>query len=85
MFQAEQKRLTRREREVVCYGAVGCTDEETASILSISRQTVKNHWCNIRKKLGARNKHHAVAIMMRSIIEEEQAAKSSGVYRRIRD
>lgn len=67
--------LTRREREVICYAAIGCTDPEIAHIMGISAQTIKNHMCSIRIKLQARNRTHAVAIMMRSFIEQEYSCQ----------
>lgn len=63
--------LTAREREVICYASVGYTSKEIAALLNISIQTVKNHFSNLCAKLRARNRTHAVALMMRSMIEHE--------------
>lgn len=56
----EGERLTEREREVLCWIAVGNRIHEVASLLSISEHTVVEHLKHARAKLGARNTVHAV-------------------------
>jgi pimeloyl-ACP methyl ester carboxylesterase/DNA-binding CsgD family transcriptional regulator len=48
----DQNRLSGREREVLSLVAVGLTDREIASQLTISEHTVHRHVANIRRKLG---------------------------------
>ncbi len=52
--------LTKREREVLFLMAQGYTDREIGSALTISLVTVGFHVKNAKKKLGAKNKCHAV-------------------------
>lgn len=53
--------LTRREREVLLWTAQGKTAEETGRILGITGRGVEFHAHNAARKLGAPNKHAAVA------------------------
>ena len=55
------KPLTDREHEVVELVAQGKSDGEIAQQLYIETGSVKSHLNNIRKKLHAKNKLHAVA------------------------
>jgi DNA-binding CsgD family transcriptional regulator len=57
--------LSRREREVLAQVASGRPDEEIAHVLGVSPETVRTHWRNARRKLGARNRPHGVAIAIR--------------------
>jgi DNA-binding CsgD family transcriptional regulator len=59
-------RLTAREVEVVTWIARGKTKWETAEILNISEDTVKQHVENASAKLGASNKTHLVANALQS-------------------
>lgn len=61
----EQVSLTDREREVLTWAARGKTLAETATILSISVQTVDFYTRNALKKLGAHNKTHGAVIAAR--------------------
>lgn len=54
-------KLTARELEVITWIARGKTRWETAEILSIAEETVKQHLENACNKLEASNKAHAVA------------------------
>lgn len=54
-------RLTPREREVVGWIANGKTDWEISVILGVSEKAIMKHARNIRMKLGAVNRAHAVA------------------------
>lgn len=53
-------RLTRRERDVLSWVAVGKTAAEIGIILSISDHTVGEHLKHIRRKLGTSNNAHSI-------------------------
>lgn len=57
--------ITQREKEILQWVKVGKSNWEIATILSISPRTVKNHVCNIIKKMSAQNRGHAVAKALR--------------------
>jgi PAS domain S-box-containing protein len=57
--------LTPREREVLRMVAMGNTGQEIARALVVSPETVSTHVRNIREKLGARSRAHALAIALR--------------------
>jgi len=48
--------LTRREREVLRFVALGHTNPEIAEMLSISVRTVENHRANITRRLGVQTR-----------------------------
>ena len=48
-------RLTRREREILDWIAMGLKTRQIAGKLSISEHTVYNHRKNVLRKKGARN------------------------------
>jgi DNA-binding CsgD family transcriptional regulator len=54
--------LTRREREVLSLIAAGADRQEIADELTISVATVRTHVRNVLRKLGARNRAHAIAL-----------------------
>ena len=54
--------LTRREQEVLSLIASGADREEIAHELTISVATVRTHVRNVLRKLGARNRAHAIAL-----------------------
>jgi DNA-binding CsgD family transcriptional regulator len=56
---------TQREREVLSLGAEGLTADEIAAVLFITVGVVRDHQKNLRRKCGARNMAHAVAIGLR--------------------
>jgi LuxR family quorum sensing-dependent transcriptional regulator len=58
---ASKSKLTRRELEILTWGARGKTNIEIGDILSISDETVVKHYRNICLKLRAANKTQAVA------------------------
>ena len=60
--QSEATPLTGRELEVLRLMAAGLTNQEIAERLTISYHTVRNHVCNIRGKLQARNREEAASI-----------------------
>lgn len=57
--------ITHREKEVLTWVKVGKSNWEIATILDISPRTVKNHVCNIIKKMSVQNRGHAVAKALR--------------------
>jgi LuxR family quorum sensing-dependent transcriptional regulator len=57
--------LTLREREIMQWVAVGKTDEEIGSILSIGTTTVTQHVENVKKKLDAMRRTYAVVQAIR--------------------
>lgn len=54
--------LSRREIELLQSVQRGLSDKEISTLLSISTGTVKTHLRNIFRKLGARNRVHALAL-----------------------
>jgi DNA-binding CsgD family transcriptional regulator len=52
--------LTRREAEVMQILARGKSNQEIASLMSVSVRTVQKHLENVYEKLGARSRTHAV-------------------------
>ncbi len=52
--------LSEREKDVLCWTAVGKTASEIGTILSISEHTVAQHLKNIRAKLRTQNSAHSV-------------------------
>jgi PAS domain S-box-containing protein len=57
----EPRPLSKREKEVVRYVALGYTGPEIASELHISHDTVRTHVRNAMEKTGARSRAHLVA------------------------
>jgi DNA-binding CsgD family transcriptional regulator len=68
----EKIKITDRESDILYWAAEGKTDDEISLILNISTSTVRFHWKNLFKKLGARGKIYAVtkAIRMQLIIPD---------------
>jgi DNA-binding CsgD family transcriptional regulator len=70
--------LTLRETQVLGCVASGLNTEETGARLGVSAGTVKMHFHNVFAKLGARDRTHAVAIVLsrfgRSAIEPSRDA-----------
>lgn len=54
--------LTRREQEVKAYAAGGLTNQQIADRLSISKSTVDNHFINIYRKLGIKNRRQLIRL-----------------------
>jgi DNA-binding CsgD family transcriptional regulator len=54
--------LSRREAEILSLVAIGSSVEEMSSALFLSPHTVRTHVKNIRRKLHANTKAHAVAL-----------------------
>lgn len=57
--------VTDREREILLLVAGGATNQEIASALHLSPNTVRNHLARIYGRLGARSRLEAVAIAAR--------------------
>lgn len=66
----DQECLTNREIAILQATALGYSNREISSRLHITEETVKGHMKLIMRKLGARNRTHAVAIgIKRGIID----------------
>ncbi|MFZ2173423.1 MAG: LuxR C-terminal-related transcriptional regulator [Rhodococcus sp. (in: high G+C Gram-positive bacteria)] len=52
--------LSRRERDVLAYAALGCRNAEIAERLSLSVETIKSYMRNVMGKLDAASRHEAV-------------------------
>jgi DNA-binding NarL/FixJ family response regulator len=63
---AELEALTDRERELMALVALGLSNDEIASRLTISRATVKTHVSRAMQKLGARDRAQLVVIAYQS-------------------
>jgi PAS domain S-box-containing protein len=63
--------LSGREREIVLEAAAGLTDKEIANKLDLSLASVRTYWERLRRKLEATNKGHAIALMLRDIVLEQ--------------
>jgi DNA-binding CsgD family transcriptional regulator len=57
--------LSCREREILALVAEGATDNEIAHHLSLSKETVSWYMKQIRGRLDARSRAHAVALALR--------------------
>jgi len=63
---ASTGRLSEREREVLTLLTSGATTDDIAAELSVAPTTVKTHLRNALRRLGARNRAHAVALAVRT-------------------
>jgi DNA-binding CsgD family transcriptional regulator len=54
--------LSPREIRILHHAALGRSDKIIARHLGISPETVRGHWKSIRKKLGAADRAHAIAV-----------------------
>jgi DNA-binding NarL/FixJ family response regulator len=79
---ASVARLSPREREVLALIARGYANREIAPLLCLSEETVKTYVTLILGKLGARNRAHAVAIMLTtsSAVEDPNAGGGSRTH-----
>ena len=57
--------ITQRESEVLCWASEGKTDEEIATILNLSLNTVRFHWKKIFRKLEANGRIYAITKAIR--------------------
>lgn len=69
--------LTHRETEVLRHMADGLSNAEIGRLLFISEDTVKTHARRLFKKLGARDRAHAVGIGYRRRILDPGAATAA--------
>jgi DNA-binding NarL/FixJ family response regulator len=58
------RRLTRREREVLQQAALGMSNRQIGEELQIAEQTVKNHLSNAMRKLAICDRTSAVVLAM---------------------
>ena len=58
------RHLTPRERQILALMTGGHLNKEIAEMVGIKEMTVKNHISQIFKKLGAKNRTHAVVIAL---------------------
>lgn len=65
LSQAARTRLTARERQCLRYCAQGYSAKEISRFIDRSTPTVVMHLGSVAKKLGARNRTHAVALALR--------------------
>ncbi len=56
--------LTRREHDCLILSGRGLSEKQVAQQLSISPNTVRVHVENIKRKLGAANKSHAIVLSL---------------------
>jgi DNA-binding CsgD family transcriptional regulator len=52
--------MSKRELDILSWGAEGKTDEDIGTILNISFATVRFHWTNIFRKLNANSRVYAI-------------------------
>lgn len=63
--QSSRQPLSRREHEVLCLVAEGMENQEIATALFVSVETIRTHIKSILRKLHARDRAHAVALAFR--------------------
>ena len=57
--------LSPREMEILSLTTRGASNKEIATLLNISRQTVKNHMSNVLRKLGVEDRTQAAVLALR--------------------
>ena len=70
--------LSAREREVLRLMVEGLSNPELAERLHVSRTTVASHVVRILRKLGARNRTHAVALAYESRLLQARRVEAGG-------
>ena len=65
LVSVDMYNLTKQEIRILTMLAEGWPAKRVASNLGIIEQTVKTHAYNARRKMGAENTTHSVAILMR--------------------
>jgi DNA-binding CsgD family transcriptional regulator len=63
-FPKRRDILTRRERDCLVLSGKGFSEKQVAHQLDISPNTVRVHIENIKRKLGAANKSHAIVLSL---------------------
>lgn len=63
--EAPKVNLSPREYDCLCHVAQGKNNQQISDALFISKSTVEYHINNIRKKLGAKNRTHTVALAIK--------------------
>ena len=61
-----QNHLTKRELQCLELSACGHREQQVADILNISPHTVRVHFVNAKKRLGASNKSHSIILALLS-------------------
>jgi DNA-binding CsgD family transcriptional regulator len=79
------RELTPREREILGYYAKGLTDNAIGEALYLSPHTIKTHGKTILRKLGAKNRPHAISLAYQtgllSITSRERSSAPSTTSR----
>lgn len=68
IIKSARAAMSRREHDILSWGAEGKTDEEIGVILNITINTVRFHWKNIFKKLSANGRTYAITKALRQQI-----------------
>jgi DNA-binding CsgD family transcriptional regulator len=68
IIKSAKAAFSKREHDILCWGAEGKTNEDISIILNISTNTVRFHWKNILKKIGANGRTYAIAKAIRQHI-----------------
>ena len=63
-----EEALSEREEKCLYLYSMGYTDAQIGDILGISGRTAKWHLDNVKRKLGAVSRAHALAIYLRKFI-----------------
>lgn len=70
--------LSKRERRVLLLAAAGCTNKQIASRLGVTEATVKFHFANVLRKLGAGSRTEAASLALaRRLIRSPHALGQS--------
>ncbi len=78
MVDFEVEHLTNREIQCLRQLAVGERPQRIAAILGIAPITVEFHIRNARRKLGAKTREHAIAIVIsRGLLSDETARRAA--------
>jgi DNA-binding CsgD family transcriptional regulator len=68
IIKSARAALSKREHDILSWGAEGKTDEEISVILDITINTVRFHWKNIFRKLAANRRTYAITKALRQQI-----------------
>jgi DNA-binding NarL/FixJ family response regulator len=75
----EPELLSERQREVLAQVALGCSNDEIAERLFISRNTVKFHLREIYARLGVRNRIEATRVAQQVVGDAPKSAQAAGL------